>query len=131
MPADTRQTERRQPEARARTSNGSALINGDNRLVWARRCRDVMAEYVSDLGGADIVTTAELSIIRRIATLTVELETLEAGFAVEPASDKKLDLYQRTAGNLRRLIDAIGTKRRTKTITHLDDYLAAKRNAAR
>ena len=132
MPADRPQTVPRKPTARARTTNGSALVVGDNRSVWVRRARDVMAEYVVDLGGSDAVSTAELSIIRRIATLTVELEQLEAKFASDgEASARALDLYTRGAGHLGRLVKMIGTKRRIKTIASLDDYLAAKGKAAR
>jgi len=50
---------------------------------------------------------AERSIIRRASVLTVELERLEVKFAsAGEAAD--LDLYQRTAGNLRRLLEAVG-----------------------
>jgi hypothetical protein len=41
----------------------------------------------------------------------VELERLEAKFATAgAANDLDLDLYQRTAGNLRRLLEAVGTR---------------------
>jgi hypothetical protein len=44
--------------------------------------RDIFEVHTADLGGVDSASTAELSIARRVATLTVELETLEASFAV-------------------------------------------------
>jgi hypothetical protein len=41
---------------------------------------------------------------RRVATLTVELERMEVGFAVAgEAQPAQLELYQRTANSLRRL----------------------------
>jgi hypothetical protein len=44
--------------------------------------------------------------------MTVELERLEARFAVAgKASERDLDLYIRAAGNLRRLLEAIGLRR--------------------
>jgi hypothetical protein len=100
-------------------SNGAALLVGvDGRSTWVRRCKDVIALHLSDLGGSDNCSEAERSIIRRCAVITTELERLELKFAkAGEASDSDLDLYQRTAGNLRRLFDAIGIKRRPKDVT--------------
>ena len=45
--------------------------------------------------------------------LTVELERLEAQFALAGEADPEtLDLYGRTSGNLRRLLEAVGISRR-------------------
>ena len=55
--------------------------------------------------------------MRRIGVLSVELEALEAKFAMAGQADgHDLDLYQRTAGNLRRLLEAIGLQRRARDI---------------
>src|SRR5689334_13287246 len=96
---------RRPAALRSKVTNGRSLFvaGGDGRGAWARRLRDVVEAHVSDLGGADNISEAERSIVRRIATLTVELERLEAKFAIGKGSDSDLDLYQRAAGNLRRL----------------------------
>lgn len=90
-----------------------------------RRLRDLIDVHVTDLGGNDSVSAAESSIIRRAATLTVELERLEATFAVAgEASAEALDLYSRVAGNLRRLLESVGISRRPRDITpSLSDYL--------
>jgi hypothetical protein len=43
------------------------------------------------------------------------------------ASPQDLDLYQRTAGNLRRLLETVGLQRRAREITPvLRDYVAAQ-----
>jgi hypothetical protein len=64
------------------------------------------------------VSEAERSIVRRVATLTVELERMEAAFAVAgEAQPDQLDLYQRTANSLRRLLEAIGLQRRARDVT--------------
>lgn len=56
--------------------------------------------------------------IRRIACLQVELELLETRFAVAGGAEAgDLDLYQRTAGNLRRLLEGIGLDRQPRDIT--------------
>ena len=104
---------------RSRITNGSALLPGvDGRSPWVRRCKDVIAAHLSDLGGEDNTSAAERSIIRRASVLTVELERLEARFALaEQASPEDLDLYQRAAGNLRRLLEAVGIQRRPRDVT--------------
>jgi hypothetical protein len=104
---------------RSRISNGSTILPGvDGRSTWMRRLRDLIGLYLSDLGGDDAVSEAERSIVRRIATLTVELERIEAGFAVAgEAQSEQLDLYQRTANSLRRLLEAIGLQRRSRDVT--------------
>src|SRR4051794_30071044 len=92
----------RKPQHRSRVTNGSALLpDVDGRSLWVRRLRDLMALHLADLGGDE----AEKSIVRRVATLTVELERMEVQFATAGAADADaLDLYSRTAGNLRRLL---------------------------
>jgi hypothetical protein len=113
-PAVVRQKDRQN----SRITNGSALLPGvDGRSPWVRRCKDVIAGHIADLGGVDNCSAAERSIIRRASVLTVELERLEAKFATAgEASTEDLDLYQRTAGNLRRLLEAVGLERRARTI---------------
>lgn len=110
-------------------TNGSALLPGvDGRSVWARRLRDVMALHLDDLGGERMASEAERSIIRRIATLTVELERMESAFAQEGGAEASdLDLYQRTSGNLRRLLEAVGIKRQPRDVTpRLTDYIEGR-----
>jgi hypothetical protein len=51
--------------------------------------------------------------------LTVELERLEATFALAgAASPDDLDLYQRAAGNLRRILEVVGIERRPRNVTY-------------
>jgi hypothetical protein len=118
---------------RSRMTNGSELLAGvDGRSIWARRLRDLIDLHVSDLGGSDAISAAERSIVRRAATLTVELERMESRFALDgQASPEDLDLYQRTAGNLRRLLESLGMQRRAKDITpDLKSYVAARGQSA-
>jgi hypothetical protein len=118
-PPDRQRLGARRDPLKSRITNGSALLPGiDGRSAWVRRCKDVIAEHVADLGGVESTSAAERSIIRRASALTVELERLEAKFAAaNAASDSDLDLYQRTAGNLRRLLEAIGIQRRPRDVT--------------
>jgi hypothetical protein len=125
-PANVRQRDRQ----RSRITNGSALLPGvDGRSAWIRRCKDVIEAHLSDLGGEDNTSAAERSIIRRASVMTVELERMEAAFAVAgEAKPEQLDLYQRTAANLRRLLESIGLQRRTKDVTPPDPLEYAARS---
>jgi hypothetical protein len=102
---------------KSRVANGSALLPGvDGRSVWVRRAKELIADHLSDLPDASV---AERSIVRRAVILTVELERLEKKFALAgSATPFDLDLYQRTAGGLRRLLEAIGLERRLRDVTN-------------
>jgi len=119
---------------RSRITNGSALLpNTDGRSAWVRRCKDVIAEHLADMGGSDNTSAAERSIVRRAAVLTTELEMLEARFAqAGEATAADLDLYIRASGNLRRLLEAVGLHRRARDVTPPNplDYAAAQEDAA-
>jgi hypothetical protein len=117
-PADRLPVARRSDPQRSRITNGNALLPGvDGRSPWVRRCKDVIAAHLSDLGGEDNTSAAERSIIRRAAVLTTELEQLEVKFALnEQASADDLNAYQRCANSLRRLLEAVGLQRRAKDI---------------
>jgi hypothetical protein len=121
----TRPTRSRQKSA---ITNGTRLLPGtDNRGPWVRRAKDIMADLTSDKGGVTELSAAEASLIRRAATLSVELESLEAKFAeAGQASDRDLDLYGRTSGNLRRILETLGIHRRARTVNtkSLADILA-------
>jgi hypothetical protein len=128
--ADRASVVRQKDRQKSRITNGSALLPGiDGRSAWIRRCKDIIASHLSDLGADDNTSAAERSIIRRASVMTVELEMLEARFATAgQASERDLDLYIRAAGNLRRLLEAVGLQRRAKDVTtpSVADYLASK-----
>jgi hypothetical protein len=118
--------------ARSRVTNGGELLPGiDGRSIWVRRCRDLIELHLADIGGEENASVAERSIIRRAAVMMVELERIEKRFAASERgpSQADLDLYVRAAGNLRRLLESIGIKRRARDVTPLpsvDEYLAAE-----
>jgi len=106
----------------SRLTNSSRLLPGVNgNSTWVRRCKDIIAAHMSDLGGDDSATQAERSIVRRASVLTVEMERIERQFALAEATDPELlDLYQRTANSLRRLLEAVGLQRRARDVTPPD-----------
>jgi hypothetical protein len=116
-------------KARSRITNGKVLLPGvDQRSLYVRRYRDIHNLHISDLGGPDNVSQAELSLIRRIACLTVECERIECLFAeANGAPDGKLEIYRRLAETLKRLLESIGLKRVPKDVTSLDKYLEQQR----
>lgn len=82
-----------------------------------------MAAHSADLGGADYLTTSQLSLIRRSATLCVELEAMDGRLADGGTVD--LDLYARLSGHLRRIYEVLGLKRVARNITpNIREYLA-------
>ena len=111
---------------RSAITNGTTLLPGVHKQSqWARRFRDIIDLYGSDHGGSDRLSEGRRAILRRIACLQVEMERLEVRFALaggaEPAD---LDLYQRAAGSLRRLLEALGLDRVPRDVTPtLDQYL--------
>ena len=110
------------PTQRSRVTNGKlfAATIRDGRSGWSRRLQDLLSLHVADLGGEDVVSDAERSIIRRIATITVELEWIEQSFALSKQGPtlEQLDLYFRGSNSLRRLLEAIGLKRVARDVTH-------------
>ena len=89
----------------------------DGRSTWARKAAAQIRAYLAELGGIENCRTAECSIIRRIATLEIELERLEAKFAnAGAAAVADLETYQRCANSQRRLLEAIGLERRAREV---------------
>jgi hypothetical protein len=120
-PAGRRQNGRPRDPQRSAVTNGTKLLPGiDQRSAWVRRCKDIIAEHTSDLGGADNTSAAERSIIRRASVLTAELEMLEQRFALAngKASHNDIDLYIRGSGSLRRLLESVGLQRRARDVTN-------------
>jgi hypothetical protein len=93
-------------------TNGRALFLSDAQRGWERRFRDLIAFYVSDLGGEFETSTGERAIIRSIATQTVEMELMERKFrdAGDGASNEDLALYCTVANSRRRQLESIGIK---------------------
>jgi hypothetical protein len=115
------------PTLRSRVTNGSALFarGGTMRGPWVRRWRDLL--HLSDLGGSEGASVAEISLVRRVATLTVQLEALEARFSEDTEVNLEyFDAYQRGTNTLRRLLETLGIRRRLRDVTpDLNSYLAA------
>jgi hypothetical protein len=88
----------------------------------------VIAQHTADLGGDDNITAAERALVRRVACIVVELETLECKFAQDGAPKGwEFTRYLRATNTLRRLCATLGLQRRSKDVTpNLDQYLHMK-----
>ena len=91
----------------------------------------MLALHTPDLGGDGNITEAERAILRRAATLIVELEKIEVSFALGNDAGYLIDRYQRCANTLSRLLETLGLQRRARDVTPtLSEYLASKAEAA-
>ena len=110
---------------RSAVTNGKRLFaDGDGNTVWARRYRDLVVDQISDLGGEELITAAQASLIRRAATMGVVLEGWEGQLSKGETVD--LDLYGRIAGHLRRYHETLGIERVARNVTpSLREYMEA------
>lgn len=84
----------RSPTTCSAVSNGSQLFveNVDGRSKEARRFRDVLAEIISDLGGAEHISEGQRQVARRCALMAVECEKLEAKSVAKSVAGEEIDL---------------------------------------
>jgi hypothetical protein len=145
---NTRQPARRMASTRSRVTNGSKLLPlTDGRSATARRFKDLIEDISADLGGPEMVSTAQHQLIRRASLLSAELERLEALWARDERlelaegeikwkseQDSKFDTdrYVVLRNALRRVLETVGLERRMRDATPtLSTYLAAvKRDEA-
>jgi hypothetical protein len=105
------------------TNNRRLFVQGDGNSAWSRRYRDLIAGHVSDLGGADMLSEAQLSLVKRASALEVELELAEGKLSAGEPID--MDLHLRGIGALRRTLESIGLARVPKPIQSLHERIAA------
>jgi hypothetical protein len=110
---------------RSATTNGNRpfVLGGDGRGAWVRRWRDLVELHTADCGGTDALSEAMLSMIRRISAIEVQLEQMEARMS-EGDLKVDLDLYNRLAGNLRRMLESIGLQRVARPVNDGSQILA-------
>jgi hypothetical protein len=111
----------------SRITSGRSLlpVGTDMRGVWERRWSDLIRLFVDELGGDNVVSQAERSLVRRIATIQVSCERLEQVFAEQEDGGTlaQLDQYQRLSNALRRLLMTVGIKRVPREVPDLKDYI--------
>jgi hypothetical protein len=114
---------------RSRITNGRKLLLGvDGRSPFARRYKDNFQNYISDFGGEENCSVADLWKAHNAAVLKTELEfRFETKFFNGVASDNDFDLYQRGSGNLRRILESPTVEIGLKTSPHFQIISPRKR----
>jgi hypothetical protein len=111
-----RRTPSRAKRPRSAVTSGRQLfVNGDANSAWSRRFHDLVVGHVVDLGGADLLSEAQFSLIRRAAAIECELERLDAQLSRNEPVD--MDAYARVAGHLRRMFETLGLERVAHDVT--------------
>src|ERR1700748_1703319 len=98
------------PTGRSKVTNGNQLLPGvDGRSIWARRCRDLLAAFTADAGGAETISEAKSATLRRAAVICTELKRREAAFARDgQITPEDLDMYDKQSAVLSRLLEKTG-----------------------
>jgi hypothetical protein len=83
--------------------------------------------HAADLGGSDM-SEAEKALLKRAVTLMCALDKYDERLAMAgDVGPKQLLEYQRASNTLRRLLSALGLRRRAKDVTpDIDTYLASR-----
>jgi hypothetical protein len=97
------------------TSGRKAFIAGDPNSAWARRFHDLVVRHIGDLGGRDMLSEAQLSLIRRATSIECELERLDA--MLSTGAEVDLDAYGRASSHLRRIFETLGIGRKCRDVT--------------
>ena len=100
---------------RSRVTNGRSMFVGkeDQRSPLARRFRDLVFLHADDLGGPERLSQAQQQLIRRIASLEVQLETLE-GRMIEGDPSVDVESFARISSHLRRMLESLGLDRKPR-----------------
>jgi len=123
---------------RSALTNGTVLLHDlDHRSAWAKRLRDLINAFESDLGHRDQMSEAQVVLVRRCAMLTLQLELIEQKWANNDgeASPDQLHRYQSCSNSLRRISESLGLNRgrRPRPVESPLEYarrLEAERGAA-
>jgi hypothetical protein len=120
---------------RSRITSGRSLLPHGVEMggVWERRWSDLIRLFVDELGGDNVVSQAQRSLVRRIATIQVQLERYEQTFAEQETggSVRQLDSYVKLSNTLRRILVTVGIKRVPRDIPDLKDYIAGHATKSR
>jgi hypothetical protein len=107
---------------RSAVTNGSRpFLIGDSNSAWTRRWKDLVVGHTNDKGGADYLSEAQISLIKRASALELECERMEGRLSM--GHDIPLESYAAAVGHLRRVFEAIGLERKPREVPSLRTYL--------
>ena len=120
---------RQKRRPRSAITSGRQLFSGGNpNSAWSRRYADLCSHHIQDISrgiGRDVLSEAQLSLIRRAASIETELEKLDALLSLGEAVN--LNEYGRATSHLRRLFEVLGVERKPRDLLFEptpDDYIA-------
>jgi hypothetical protein len=97
------------------TSGRKLFVQGDPNSAWSRRYHDLVVHHIGDLGGREVLSEAQLSLVRRAAGLECELEQMEG--RLSQGEEINLDSFGRATSHLRRLFEVLGLERKARDVT--------------
>jgi hypothetical protein len=113
------------PALRSRITNHKDLLPGiKGTSSAARRFRDLVNAFIADMGGLDRCSEIKLSLLRRLASVVVQSELLEARMINGEEVD--IGTLCQLASTTVRLSQRIGLERVPKEVETLGDYMARK-----
>ena len=98
-------------------------VLGDGRPAWSKRWADLIYAHATDLGRPELLSEAQISIIRRASAMECALERQEGRMSMGEAVD--IEVYARLASRLCRLLELIGIKRRVQPVDPLSELAKA------
>jgi hypothetical protein len=119
-------SEARPRRGRSAVTNGRRLhvvVPGDTK--WSRRFRDILAEIISDMGGAGSgLSEAQRQLARRCATIAIACEKMEG----EAAAGNEIDLvvYGMLTDRIGRCFSRLGLRRLARDVTPSWSDIAAE-----
>jgi hypothetical protein len=116
--APDRSSSRAKRPRSAVTSGRKMFVTGDPNSAWSRRYHDLVVRHIGDLGGKDVLSEAQLSLIRRATSIECELERLDA--LLSTGAEVDLDAYGRASSHLRRIFETLGVKRQARDVGLID-----------
>jgi hypothetical protein len=105
-------------DTRLALDHGKMFVTGDPNSAWSRRYHDLVVRHIGDLGGKDVLSEAQLSLIRRATSIECELERLDA--LLSTGAEVDLDAYGRASSHLRRIFETLGVKRQARDVGLID-----------
>jgi hypothetical protein len=120
----------RKSRARSAVTNHRDLLPGlDGRRAEARRFRDLVLSFISDMGGLECCSEIKLGLLRRLAAATVQAELLEA----KMVNGERIDVGTlcTLASTTVRIASRLGIEKVTKRAVGLEGFLEARSRAKR
>ena len=118
---------KRRPRS-AITSGRQLFVGGNPNSAWSRRYFDLCSHHIQDISrglGKNVLSEAQISLIKRASSIECELERLDALLSLGEAVN--LNEYGRATSHLRRLFEVLGVERTARDVSPditPDDYIA-------